>query len=330
MLMFKGPEWPVSREGCADVGRALASSGGGARLDGVACEPLVQALHPPRASRPDDRPGQKTRYASTAAALGAVAVCLPPSPSCGAEPRTMPPARGQSHAASLVGMGDRPAPVNTPVVHGGATMAATAAWSVRLMRTTPGRPGWPHEPLRAISHPGVAAAGLGAGTRCPPSARPTTSLGARAQTRGGAMGGNSPAPWRPTAPSALARPGRRSPPWLAPAWRRLCRPDEPAGTSRTNTTPPCTPAAILATTPTAMATSTWRPGDSRGRGRVCMPHGAGRGSTPGAAPCPGTPSFRTCRPSRPTSGVSAGTRGSAAGDRDGRSPCRPITARASP
>ena len=108
MLMFKGPEWPVSREGCADVGRALASSGGGARMDGVACEPLVQALHPPRASRPDDRPGQKTRYGSTDAALGAVAVCLPPSPSGGAERRTMPRAKGQSHAASLVGMGDRP------------------------------------------------------------------------------------------------------------------------------------------------------------------------------------------------------------------------------
>ncbi len=77
-------------------------------MEGVACEPLVQALHPPRASRLDDRPGQKTRYASTAAALGAVAVCLPPSPSGGAEPRTMPPAQGQSHAASLVGMGDRP------------------------------------------------------------------------------------------------------------------------------------------------------------------------------------------------------------------------------
>lgn len=77
-------------------------------MEGLAFDPLVQALHQQLASLPDYRKGKNTRYAIKDAALGAFAVFFTQSPSFLAYQRTMQQAKGRSNAESLFGIGDIP------------------------------------------------------------------------------------------------------------------------------------------------------------------------------------------------------------------------------
>lgn len=74
----------------------------------LAFDHLVQTLHHGFDSLPDYRQGKNTQYAIKDAALGAFAVFCTQSPSFLASPRTMPQAKGRSHAASLFGMAQIP------------------------------------------------------------------------------------------------------------------------------------------------------------------------------------------------------------------------------
>jgi hypothetical protein len=108
ILIFKGPELPVSSEGCEDSRLSPASRGGWSMTKALAFDPLMQALHAQLASLPDDRKGKNIQYAITDAALGAFAVFFTQSPSFLAYQRTMKQAKGRSNADSLFGIVDIP------------------------------------------------------------------------------------------------------------------------------------------------------------------------------------------------------------------------------
>ena len=81
-----------------------------------------------------------------------------------------------------------------------------------------------------------SAVGMGGFAPSTPIGMPTPCPGGRAKTPCGSIGVNSRSPKKPTAPACTTMRWRRNITELTPAWSQSCRPDKPAGKSRTSTT----------------------------------------------------------------------------------------------